>query len=145
MPDDNQAESAPDREYPDRLRITIASPAEAFDEAVEDAAAAEQGEQSEAVVSFESAEGVRQLLTDRRLELLESLMGEPGESITELAERLDRSYSVVHRDVEVLADCGIVKFRRDGQTKQPFVPYETIAFEVTVQAPLDIGESEAVA
>lgn len=48
---------------------------EVFDEAVEAASAAEDGEQCNAVVSFETAEGIRKPLTDRRRELLRSLMG----------------------------------------------------------------------
>ena len=138
MPNDNDNHAdmlAPeDRNYPETLRITISSAEDAFDDAVEAAGAAENGKQTDAVVSFENAGGIRKLLTDRRLELLRSLMGEPAESITELADRLDRSYSVVHDDVEMLAEYGIVKFRQEGQSKQPFVPYETIEFDVTIQA-----------
>ena len=72
-------------------------------------------------------------------------MAEPAASISQLAERLDRSYSVVHEDVEVLAEYGIVEFRRDGKSKQPFVPYETIEFDVTIRAPVAGGDTEAPA
>ncbi|GAB7020475.1 HVO_A0114 family putative DNA-binding protein [Halostagnicola bangensis] len=146
MPNDNHTAPVPGNvDYPETLRITIASAEDAFNEALDAASAAEEGEQSDAVVSFENAKGIRRLLTDRRLELLESLMGKPGESITELSNRLDRSYSVVHDDVEVLAENGIVKFRQEGQSKQPFVPYETIEFDVTVRAPVTGGDTEAPA
>lgn len=142
MPNDNTDDTpAPeDLNHPETLRITISSGEDAFDDALEAAGAAEDGEQTDAVVSFETAAGIRKLLTDRRLELLRSLMGAPAESITELATRLDRSYSVVHDDVEMLADYGIVKFRRKGQSKQPFVPYDTIEFDVTIRAHY-IGEN----
>lgn len=146
MPDDNHSEPAPEElTYPNTLRITISSAEDAFDEALNAAAAAEEGEQSDAVVSFENAEGIRRLLTDRRLELLRSLMGAPAESITDLADRLDRSYSVVHDDVEVLAEYGIVKYRQKGTAKQPFVPYETIEFDITVRAEVTGGDAEAPA
>lgn len=146
MTDDNANGPAPeDLNHPDTLRITISSPEDAFAGAITDAADAESGEQGDAVVSFETAEGIRRLLTDRRLELLRSLMGEPAASISQLADRLDRSYSVVHEDVAVLAEYGIVKFKRDGQSKQPFVPYETIEFDVTIRAPLTGGDTEAPA
>jgi predicted transcriptional regulator len=146
MPDDNHTDPAPEElNYPDTLRVTIASARDAFDEALEAAEAAEEGEQTDAVAAFESAEGIRRLLTDRRLELLRSLMGEPARSITELADRLDRSYSVVHDDIEILAEHGIVEFRRCGQSKQPFVPYGTIEFDVTIRAPLTEDDSEASA
>jgi predicted transcriptional regulator len=106
----------------------------AFDTALDAAAAADDGRQTPAVVSFESADGVRRLLTDRRLELLRSLMREPAESISDLAQRLERNYATVHEDVEILADAGVVEFRASGQSKAPFVPYETVEFDVTVRA-----------
>ncbi len=135
MPDDDTIDPAPgDVNFPDTLRITIESGEEAFDRALEAAGDAEAGERSPAVVSFESTEGFRRLLTDRRLELLRSLMTESAESISDLAKRLDRNYSTVHEDVDVLAEYGIVRFRRAGQAKQPFVPYETVEFDVTVRA-----------
>lgn len=134
-----------DLNYPDTLRITISSVDDAFDEALDAASTAEAGEQTDAVVAFENAEGIRRLLTDRRLELLRSLMGEAAPSITELSDRLDRSYSVVHDDVKILAEYGIVKFRQEGQSKQPFVPYETIEFDVTVRAPVASRDTEASA
>lgn len=147
MPDDDHSDTpAPeDMNFPETLRITLSSPEDAFDEAVEAAGTADRGEQTDAVVSFETAEGIRRLLTDRRLELLRSLMDTPADSITALADRLGRSYSAVHEDVEVLAEYGIVHFREAGQSKQPFVPYETIEFDVTVRAPLTGDDTEASA
>lgn len=134
MPNDDPTEPAPeDLNFPNTLRITIATAEEAFDVAV-DEAGLEDPEGTDAVVSFESTGGIRRLLTDRRLELLRSLMTEPAESISDLAGRLDRNYSTVHEDVEILAEYGIVRFRREGQSKKPFVPYETIQFDVTVRA-----------
>jgi predicted transcriptional regulator len=146
MTDNNTNGPAPeDLNYPDTLRITISSLEDAFAGAISDAADEKSGEQPDAVVSFETAEGIRRLLTDRRLELLRSLMAEPAASISQLAERLDRGYSVVHEDVEVLAEYGLVEFRRDGQSKQPFVPYETIKFDVTIRAPVTGGDTETPA
>lgn len=82
------------------LRTTIASGDGAFDDALDAISAAEVGEQTGAVVSFENAEGIRRL------------------------------------------ENGIVKFRQDGQAKQAFVPYKTIEFDVTVQAPVANHNSE---
>jgi len=127
------------------LIIQTISAEDTFDEAVAATGAAEDGEQRDAVISFETAAGIRKLLTDRRLELLRSLMGRPAESITDLADRLERSYSAVHEDVAVLAEYGIVQYREAGQSKQPFVPYETIEFDVTIRAPLTDGDTEAPA
>lgn len=144
MPDDDHDMLAPEEtNFPDTLRITIATADDAFDEAIDAAGAAEDGEQRDAVVSFETAAGIRKLLTNCRLELLRSLMGRPAESITELADRLDCSHSAVHEDVAVLAEYGIVQYQETGSAKQIFVPYETIEFDVTIRAPLMAGDTEA--
>lgn len=147
MPNANRStDRAPEElTFPETLRITITSGEEAFDQTVAAADAAETGEQPPAVISFESATGFRRLLTDRRLDLIRSLMGESAPSITALAERLDRSYSVVHDDIAVLAEYGIVYFQQDGQSKQPFIPYEMIEFDVTVQAPATGCDTETPA
>ena len=142
MSNHNHATPAPEAtRYPETLRVTIESGSDAFDAALDDVADGPDAA-DEAVVSFETAAGLRQLLTDRRLELLESLLDEPADSITALAERLDRSYSVVHDDIELLADTGIVKFRQAGQSKAPFIPYERIDFDVTISASTAVGDTE---
>lgn len=132
--DDLPEDMAPeDLNWPETLRITIATREEAFDRARAAAEAAERGEQSPATISFQSPNKLRKLLTDRRFEIIRSLMDEPADSISALAERLDRSYSVVHDDVEVLAEYGIVQYRERGQSRAPFVPYETIDVSLTIQ------------
>jgi predicted transcriptional regulator len=135
MTETNDDEPAPETlTYPDTLRITIQSGEDAFADALTAAGVVESGGQEPAVVSFETTEGVRRLLTDRRLEVIRSLMTAPADSISALAERLDRNYSTVHEDVSILAEYGIVQFRESGSSKAPFVPYESVEFDVTVRA-----------
>lgn len=122
-----------DVNWPDTLHITIATREEAFDRARAAADAAERGEQPSATISFANVSKLRRLLTDRRVEIIRSVMDEPADSISALAERLDRSYSVVHDDVEVLADYGVVQYRERGQSRALFVPYETVEIDVTIQ------------
>jgi predicted transcriptional regulator len=142
MSNDNHTTPAPEAtRYPETLRITIQSGSAAFDAALTEVAD-DPSETDAAVVSFETAAGLRKLLTDRRLELLQSLLDEPADSITALAERLERNYSVVHDDIDLLADTGIVKFRHAGQSKAPFVPYQTIEFDVTISASPTSGDTE---
>ena len=141
----NNEDPAPgDLSYPDTLRITIQSGEDAFADALTAAGVAESDGETPAVVSFETTEGVRRLLTDRRLDVMRSLMTAPADSISALAERLGRNYSTVHEDVSILAEYGIVQFRESGGSKAPFVPYESIEFDVTVRAD-DAGEREASA
>jgi predicted transcriptional regulator len=145
-PDNLPEDTAPeDLNWPETLRITISSPEEAAERAIAAAEAAERGEQSPATISFASANKLRKLLTDRRFEIIRSLMDEPADSISDLAERLDRSYSVVHEDVEVLAEYGIVQFRSDRRDRAPFVPYEAIELDVTIRGTqAEDADAEAV-
>lgn len=118
--------------YPETLRITVGSTDEAFDRAIEQAGS--DGIADEAVRSFATTETVRQLLTDRRVEVMRSIMAEPPASISDLAERLDRNYADVHADVKLLAEHRIVYFETVGRSKRPVIPYETVEFDVTIRS-----------
>ena len=124
--DQNGAEN-----YPPVLRLTVESPDDAFDRVEEKAAAG--GRADEAVRSFPSAAPLRQLLTKRRLEVMRAIMTDPPESIRDLADRLERNYSDVHSDVELLAEHHIVYFEKAGRAKRPVIPYESVEFDVTVR------------
>jgi len=120
--------------YPDTLRITVGSVDSAFDAAI--AQLGGDGSAEEAVRSFDSVADVRQLLTDRRVELMRSIMTASPDSITDLADRLGRNYSNVHSDVQVLADHHIVYFDTDSRTKRPVIPYNRVHVDIEV-----IGDS----
>lgn len=53
-----------------------------------------------------------------------------AESITALADSLDRDYRAVHDDVTLLADYGLVFVIEEGQSKRPYLPYERIHLDV---------------
>ncbi|MBS8126347.1 transcriptional regulator, partial [Haloferax volcanii] len=64
-------------EYPSTLRITSLPAEQAQAAALERAERWEQGEEVPHVVNFEDRTRLRQLLTDRRMELLEEVMERP--------------------------------------------------------------------
>lgn len=121
-----------DRPHPAVLRVTV----ERFDEArknsVEVADAATEGESSPAVVSFATVGELRKILTDRRIELLQALLNTDGaaESISALADELDRDYRTVHDDVSLLTDYGLLFVVDEGQSKRPYLPYERVHLDV---------------
>ena len=117
-------------EYPSTLRITSLPAEQAQTAAIERAERWEEGEEVPHVVNFEDRARLRQLLTDRRMELLEEVMEHPPESIRALADRLDRDVHDVHDDLHLLADYDIIHFEEDGRAKKPYVPYETVRVEV---------------
>jgi predicted transcriptional regulator len=121
-----------DLNFPDTLRLTVESPEAARDRAEAVADAAEDGEQAAATRSFADVTEFRDVLTPRRVEVIQTLIDHEVESIQELADRLDRNYPDVHADVSRLADYGIVYYRERGRAKAPVVPYDRVEIEGTV-------------
>ena len=130
-------------EYPSTLRITARPSAEHRESARERAERWERGEEVPHVVNFEDRARLRQLLTDRRMELLEAVMERPPESIRALANRLDRDVHDVHDDLHLLAEYDIIHFEEDGRAKKPYVPYDTVRIEVEFGLPRGKGSESA--
>ena len=116
--------------YPETLRLTVESAGDIFDQARDQLAT--DGVADEAVRSFESIADVRQLLTDRRVEVMRAIMTDTPASISDLADRLDRNYADVHGDVQVLAEHHIVYFETDGRSKRPVIPYGRVRLDIEV-------------
>jgi len=121
-----------DRPHPSILRVTIESFEEMRQASLNAVEANSEGEEQPAVVSFSTVGELRKILTDRRIELLRALMATDGaaESISALAETLDRDYRTVHDDVSLLADHGLLFIVEDGQSNCPYIPYERIHLDI---------------
>ena len=119
-----------DAKYPSTLRITTLPAEQAQRAAIKRAEQWEQGEEVPHVINFENRARLRELLTDRRIELLEVVMEDPPESIRALAIRLDRDVHDVHDDLYLMADYDIIHFKSEGRAKKPYVPYDTVRIEV---------------
>jgi len=121
-----------DRPHPAVLRVTVETGETARTDTLDTAAAVADDEEAPAVVSFASVADLRTILTDRRIELLRTLVETDGaaESITALSETLDRDYRPVHDDVTLLADYGLLFIIDEGGSKRPYVPYERIHLDV---------------
>jgi predicted transcriptional regulator len=125
-PDDENL--SPD-EFPSVLRITIRSDEDVFDDMQDRMGRWSSGEDVPHVVSFGRVSDLRGLLTDRRVEIIQSVMDDSPASISALAKRLDRDYRTVYEDVELLAEYNIVHYRKgQGRSKRLYVPYERIEF-----------------
>jgi predicted transcriptional regulator len=122
-------------EYPSVLRITSQSDESHRRSALDRLDRWEAGEAVPHVLNFENPSDLRALLTDRRVELLRSIMAERPESIRGLAERVGRDVKTVHDDLQILAEYDIVHFEQDGRAKRPFVPYETIEVNLEITTP----------
>lgn len=78
------------------------------------------------VIDLETAKSV---LTDRRMELLETIRGEEVESVTDLAERLGRDKAAVSRDLDLLCQNQLIEYEREGSRKIPRLMHETVVVE----------------
>lgn len=138
VPDELQADRERERDQygDDRfsrvLRITVTPDDETFDAARERARQAREGDSGPRVVSFGSHSQLRGLLTDKRIELIETIMADAPASISALARQVDRNYPEVHADLEVLADYRVVAFEREGQARRPSIPYDRIEYSGTI-------------
>lgn len=122
-------------EYPPVLRVTSVPKTQHQRDVLDRLERWEDGEEVPHVVNFQNPSDLRALLTDRRVELLESVMADQPESIRQLADRLERDVKTIHDDLQVLAEYDIVHFEQAGRAKRPFVPYETIEINLEISTP----------
>lgn len=80
-----------------------------FDRGLEIGRAADRGKPliESHVISFEDPADMMKLITEARLALFRTVKDMPG-SITELANRLHRNRSAVKRDIDILAEAGLL-------------------------------------
>ncbi|HKF30518.1 MAG TPA: hypothetical protein VKB29_14845 [Candidatus Binataceae bacterium] len=89
--------------------------------------------QQKAGLYFENIEELRQILTEKRLELLLAISRRRPRSVRELAGLVERDYKNVNTDVALLQRLGLVTLeakRARGRAQVPIVPYDEI--QVTI-------------
>lgn len=81
------------------------------------------------VISRESA---REVMTEKRLELLERLRDGEFDSVSDLADAVGRDKGDVSRDLKLLTRNGVVTYGLEGNRKVPELTGETIVVEPLV-------------
>jgi predicted transcriptional regulator len=96
------------------------------------AAAGEELADDDPVLNFDSYTTLARFLSDRNLELLETIVEEEPESIRATARVVDRDYREVHRNLAELEDLGLVQFEGGdpGKAKRPVVEYDDIEIDI---------------
>ncbi len=123
-----------------RLNIgirTSAERSEALREAMRRVARGDRSSQ-EAGLYFESAEELRQILTEKRLELLLAISRHRPVSVHELAGLLERNYKNVSADITLLERLGLVRLKArggKGRAQTPTVPYDEIHVTIDLRQP----------
>lgn len=74
-------------------------------------------------------EDAREVLDEHREAILDYLRDHEVNSVSELADALDRDTGNLSRDLQILADHGIVNLTADGRAKVPELVHELVAVE----------------
>ncbi len=82
-------------------------------------------------VYFTSLEAVRNLLTEKRLELLHLIRQHNPKSISEIAKISGRNFKNVHTDLKILQSYGLVEINVTKKVKKHlsqriFIPYQAV-------------------
>ena len=83
----------------------------------------ENTEKKKIVLEFSLA---KKLLTKKRRELLQTLSEQEFNSITELAEELDRDNKNISQNIKKLYQHGIIDLKDQGRSKKPDFEFEEI-------------------
>ena len=68
------------------------------------------------------------------LEILQALAEHDVDSISELADVVNRDYKEVHRNVEELATMNIVEFKQHGNAKKPVTRFRDIKVKILLNS-----------
>ena len=98
-------------------------------ETLEELESLKKGEEFPSKKVFEDPAELAKIFTEKRQELIREVKNNPPESISQLAENLDRGKSEVHSDLKLLEKHGIMFFEKDGNAKKPYIPYSEIKVE----------------
>lgn len=115
-----------------RIRITIRPYAEAIKDVIETCERIEKGlpvSPADTELGFSDAAHMLSTLSKKRMELLMYLHQQEPLTIRQLAKNLNRDYSLVHGDVKLLLQLGLLQSNKE---KKILVPWD----ELTIELPL---------
>lgn len=84
---------------------------------------AEAGFDDVLLLSRSTAEEV---LTEKRMELLNEIATDDLESMRDLGRRVDRDISIVKRDLDILYEAGVVEYEQNGRAKRPVLAHKNV-------------------
>ena len=85
--------------------------------------------EEEQTLTFPSVEKLFKILTPARWKIVKALQTKEFKSIRDLAKFLERDYSNVWKDIQILNDLGIVEVEKTEKGYRVYIPYERIVVE----------------
>jgi len=110
--------------------------------------AAQEGEDlddAQPTLNFGSYAELSRLLSQKNLELLETIYEHEPESITATAELVERDYKQVHRNLSELDDIGVIEFEGggSGRAKRPVLAYDGLEIDIPFVGSEDTASTAA--
>ena len=84
------------------------------------------------IVSFETVEVMREILTKERLRILKAVREKEPKTIYALAKLLHRPYANVYNDVKRLAQMGLIDLGKERGVSRPKAKYERLNISIPV-------------
>lgn len=117
-----------------KINVTIRSTASVVKEILDTCRAAEKGKlvpEAERELTFNDAATMLSTLSEKRMELLMFLHNKKPITIKDLSRQLQRNYSNVHEDVQLLLRLGLLETDKD---KRIFVPWDELNISLSLAA-----------
>ena len=86
-------------------------------------------------VYFTSLKAIRNVLTEKRMELLETIKAKKPKNINYLAKLVGRDFKSVYRDLQFLVGLDLISFEKGegrGRVLKPKVLYDTLELRLAV-------------
>ena len=105
------------------IKLTVTPTREVLSQFATALGKSRKGEKAEhAGISFESIEGLRNVLTKRRLELLSAIRRRKPNSIYELSKILKRDLKSINIDLKILKDNDFVELKKVSNGRHRVIP-----------------------
>lgn len=66
------------------------------------------------------------VLTEKRMELINTIGSQEVKSVRDLARQVDRDVSIVSRDLDLLFEADVIDFEQSGRAKRPKLAHENV-------------------
>ncbi|ESP87244.1 hypothetical protein K933_15304 [Candidatus Halobonum tyrrellensis G22] len=91
-------------------------------------------------LSFGDTDEMAVVFSPRAIDLLRTVAREEPASMREAARMVDRDIKDVSRNLDQLAEYGVVEFVEEGRAKRPVVPFDDIEIRLPLRAGADDAE-----
>jgi len=127
------------------LTIRLESDEEFHEEVRDKLAAIEEGEDIEEphVLSLPDEQALSRVLSPANLELIRAISTSEPSSMREAARLVERDIKEVSRNLNELAELGVIRFETEGRSKRPVVWFDRIEVDIDVGPVADAGVDAA--